>query len=857
MTSDLRPPRLSEMPRLLFDRMRRRLHDRPDTEHQITLNRLVFSVSIVSFLSITAWAGDVDAASLLKATYKAFIVYCAVTGTLFVHILWKPQPHVQRRVLGMGCDFTMISFLAVSGGIKAGFFYPLYLWTVFGNGFRFGIPYLYTAMAFANVGLIVALMTTGAWREYTGLSISLLASLILLPLYASKLIRDLSKAKRQAEEANSAKSMFLANVSHELRTPLNAIIGLGGLLQDQIRHVERRQMVSTIVSSGRSLLRLINSILDFSRIEAGQMPTQIVDVDLYEAVARLKAMLAVQAASKGLTFMVHITGRTPAHIMADYNHIEQILINLVANAIKFTESGFVVVTIDSIQQTASSARLRFEISDTGIGIPIEAQERIFESFAQADASVLDRFGGTGLGLTISRQLVHLLNGQMGLESAVGKGSTFWFEVDVKQAPINDTSDLSKSASILISHYRDFEIELEQAGISFVGVDRPEDVLEICETSPLFAGRRPVIFFDYRGASDHSMEAIVRSLTELQHLSSGLVVVTNDKGISQLPISMRSIFVSSLARRAGQDAVRRAIRVADRVLNGARTDSEHAFPLPSKSLAVLVAEDNKTNQMVIQKILERVGHRATLVNNGEAALDALAEEDFDIVLMDINMPVMNGIEATKLYRFASIGRKPVPIIALTADATSDSWARCQEAGMDGYATKPIEPARLLETIISVVSRAETHQAQAYEMTEHVAASRRSERRDEELVDMAALANLERLGGSAFISGLVSQFSSDAAELLSSLRVAVAEEDVESFRDTVHSLRGSAANLGATRVFSACLAVRDITSSQLAREGDAWVNRLMDDVDGTIELLRGNVLEHRNETALGVSALRCSH
>ena len=842
MYSTPRHPCSLESRRDLFARIRNRLRDRPDTEHEITLNRLMFSAAIVSFLAIATWAGDADAAVLLQATYIPFIVYFVVTLMLFTHILWQPRAHVQRRVLGMACDFAMISLLAFAGGVKAGFFYPLYLWTVFGNGFRFGIPYLYTAMTFANVSFIVVLAATGVWREYTGLSVSLLACLILLPLYAAKLIRDLSKAKRQAEAANSSKSMFLASVSHELRTPLNAIIGLGSLLQDQIRHAERGQMVSTIVNSGRSLLRLINSILDFSRIEAGRMPIQVVEVDLYEAVRRLKAMLAVQATSKGLTFMVHITGRTPAHVLADYNHIEQILINLVANAIKFTEKGFVVVTIDAIQQQADRIRLRFEVGDTGIGIPEEAQERIFESFAQADASILDRYGGTGLGLAISRQLVDMLNGKMGIESAVGKGSTFWFEVGVTQVSVYDTSEVDESTSILISRDREIKAELERAGISVVAVGRPEEALAICDTSPMFAGKQPVIVFDHRAATDGPPEALVDFLRRLQHVSSGLVVVTDDRGISQLSISMRSTFMSSLAWPAGQDAIRRAMRAA----NSKPADVEQVFVPAARSLSVLVAEDNRTNQMVIERILQRVGHRVALVDNGEAALEALEKNDFDVVLMDVNMPIMNGIEATKLHRFASIGQKRVPIVALTADATSDAWTRCQEAGMDGYATKPVEPARLLEIIDSVTSSADVHQAQTEGMANLAGADRSSESQDEELVDMMALANLERLGGRAFVSSLVAQFSSDAARLLSSLRTAMAEEDVKSFRDRLHSLRGSAANLGAAKVFSNCLTLRNITPSQLAREGDARVNRLMDDVDDTIELLKAYVLSHYNET-----------
>jgi two-component system sensor histidine kinase RpfC len=805
----------------------------------------MFSASIVSFLSIATWLGSADAAALLQATYRAFIMYFVVTLILFAHILSQPQACAQRRVFGMACDFAMISFLAMTGGFKAGFFYPLYLWTVFGNGFRFGIPYLYIAMALANVSFSVVLIITGVWREYIGLSISLLACLILLPLYAAKLIRDLSEAKLQAEEANRAKSTFLASVSHELRTPLNAIIGLGGLLHDQIRDAER-EMVSTIVDSGRSLLRLINSILDFSRIEAGRMPSEAVEVDLYEAIWRLKAMLAVQATSKGLTFGVHMTGRTPAHVLADYNHIEQILINLAANATKFTESGFVVITIDAVQEPPDRMRLRFEVADTGVGIPAEAQERIFESFEQADGSILDRYGGTGLGLAISRQLVNLLHGTMGLESKVGKGSTFWFEVDVTQVSVNDTAELGEVTAILVSCDDELKADLGRGGITVVQVERLDEASATFQTSSLSAGEQPILLLDLREMAA-APDAMADALRELREMTPALVAVTDDRGIAPLPISLRSIFVSSVAWPAGQHAIRRAIRSAKRALSSVSVDIEPALAPVTQSFAILVAEDNRTNQMVIEKTLERVGHRPKLVNNGEEALAALERDDFDLVLMDVNMPVMNGIEATKLYRFASIGPNRVPIVALTADATPDAWARCQEAGMDAYATKPIEPGRLLEIIDSVVSRAKIGQAQAHGIA-NGAADRHCEPKDEDMVDMIALANLERLGGHAFVSSLVSQFSNDAAELLSSLRLAVAEEDVKRFREAAHALRGSAANLGAAKVFSGCLALRSITPSQLALEGDAQLNRLMVDVDDTIEMLKAHVAACCSENAM---------
>jgi two-component system, sensor histidine kinase RpfC len=821
-----------------------RLRGRPDTEHEMTPNRLVFAGSVVVYLLIAARIGNADAAAMLRATYPAFVVYFIVSLAIFAHILWRPEISVWRRLVAMAADLAMISDAAAAGGLGTGFFYPFYLWTVFGNGFRFGVPYLYVAMGFANVGFIAVLLVTDAWRQQTGLSIALFACLIMLPLYAAKLIRHLSEAKWQAEEANRAKSTFLASVSHELRTPLNAIIGLGGLLHDQIRNPERRHMVSTIVNSGRSLLRLINTILDYSRIEAGRMPSEAMEVHLHEAMRRLEAMLGVQANSKGLNLGVHITGRTPAHILADYNHIEQVLINLTANAIKFTESGFVVVTVDAIHGKADRMRLRFEVSDTGIGIPVEARERIFESFAQADATILDRYGGTGLGLAISRQLVDLLNGRMGLESAVGKGSTFWFEVDVTQVPAKTTSEANETSAILVSRDEEIKDDIERAGIALIGVAPPGEASAVFRRSSRSAGGQPVILFDCREPVDES-----EALLDLRDASPGLVALTDDRGVAPLPISMRSMFASSIAWRAGPESIRRAVALARRALsNGAEGLQQiQTFAPAARSFSVLVAEDNRTNQMVIEKTLERVGHRATLVSNGEEALDALREADFDVILMDVNMPVMNGIEATKLYRFASIGRKHVPIVALTADATSDAWTRCQEAGMDGYATKPIEPARLLEIIDSVVGDADIGQAPGPGIASDGAADHCSAPEPRELVDLVAVADLRQLGGEAFVSGLISQFSSDAAELLSLLRAAVADENVKGFRNAAHALRGSAANLGAARVFSTCLAMRSITLSQLATEGDVRVKRLGEDVEATIEILKAHVAGGCNQNA----------
>ncbi len=851
MSSWLREPRAS----IVYVRdalawARSRVRGRPDSEHEMTPNRMVFATSVVLYLLIAAWTGDAAAVAILQSTYKAFIVYFITSLMVFAHILWKPHVSAHRRICAMVIDFGMISCAGAAGGIGTGFFYPFFLWTVFGNGFRFGVPYLYAAMVMANAGFLAVLSTTGAWHQSPGLSIALFACLIMLPLYAAKLIRKLSEAKRQAEEANRAKSAFLASVSHDVRTPLNAIIGLGDLLHDQLRNPECRHMALTIINSGRSLLRLINSILEFSLIEAGRMPSKVVQTDLYEALGQLKAMLAAQAMSPALTFGVHITARTPAHLLADFSHIEQILINLAANAIKFTEKGFVVVTVDAIQQQGERIRLRFEVSDTGIGIPAEAQDRIFESFVQADATIIDRYGGTGLGLAISKQLVNLLNGRMGLESTVGTGSTFWFEVDVTSiSPDDEQSEIGETTAVLFSRDDEIRATLENAGISVFQTTRADQVEAAVRAAQDTLGYQPVVFVDQRELADTSGSGM-NLIRDLRGITSGIVLVTDDPDVSGLSVPLRCMFATSLVRPVKENIVRHAVRLARPMqcrvlLDGPRTVN---FVSTARQLSVLVAEDNRTNQMVIVKTLERAGHSATVVNDGEAALNALEKNHFDLVLMDLNMPILNGIETTKLYRFANLGQPHVPIVALTADATMDAWARCLEAGMDGYVTKPIEPARLLDVIDSILTRPEVIQVQKEKNTTVFMKDRVTATENENLVDSAVLADLESLGGPTFVSDLVSQFSHDAAELLSSLRAAVADEDVQRFRDAAHALRGSAANLGVPNVFEACLALRTITSKKLALEGDAIVVRLLSDVDSAIDVLKAHVTTHHDNAVM---------
>lgn len=830
----LRAPEQVEPHLSPIQRLRQRLRSRPDSEHEMTPNRMIFAGSVVTYLLVATWLGSEDAHAMLLGTASGFAIYFVVSLGIFAHIVWKPGASKARRLFAMVSDFTMISYAAAVGGIATGFFYPFYLWTIFGNGFRFGIPFLHAAMLVGNIGFISVIAATGIWRDHLGLSIALSLCLVMLPLYAGKLIKKLSEAKEQAEQANRAKGAFLASVSHELRTPLNAVIGLGDLLRNQIGDPEQRKMVRTIADAGRTLLNLINSILDFSRIEAGKMPIHISDVDFYPEMRRVESLLTVPAAAKSIAFNVHISARTPRRIRCDFGHIEQVLVNLCANAIKFTSSGHVVVTVDTVHADDERLRLRFEVADTGIGIAPSAQKQIFEAFAQADSTILDRFGGTGLGLAISKQLVMLMNGEVGLESELGKGSTFWFEIETTPLPCEPAA-LPDLPPIQV-FTRDAELARAVRDLGF----RPATVTAVGELLAAAhedeSGSPPIAIVDCAAIGAGQLD---ETLAALRGCGARVLLVGDTAGVSLADVFARRDSLTSLVRPVHPADLRNALELAALKSGSMTEDSLLAPQAPAsrRSLSVLVAEDNGTNQMVIGKILERAGHRATIVNNGQEALDALREGAFDLVLMDVNMPVLNGIEATKLHRFATVGLPQVPIVALTADATADAVARCEEAGMNAYATKPIEPAKLIEIIDRVTSEvASADEAAQKRVPAEFAFSDES---TESPIDSSKLEDLENLGGRHFVAELAFQFSQDSENLLRQLRTAAAKGDVSSFREALHALRSCAANVGATRVFQFCLTLRSRNDNELRNHGEDGLRPLEEEVQRALANLAAHI------------------
>lgn len=696
-----------------------------DREHEILLNRMVFCAIFSLLLYFGNWHNNNETNEIVLNLKTIHLCYSLAGAALLAHLIVTKRISPWRRVIGIIVDVTVISSGMSLGGEFTAVGYTLFLWVVFGNGFRFGTNYLYFAAGLTLAGFSVAILRNPFWNEHVYLDIGLYCGLIMLPAYAARLIKKISDALQKAEEANRAKGLFIASVSHELRTPLTSIIGLGELLQSTSLTSEQDNMVRTISSAGRSLLRMINSILNIAKAEESQRTISTEKIDLFQLLSDIRAMLSVQAQSKETQLVFEINPSTPQYILGNLRHLEEILINLVGNAVKFTLRGSVRVLMEATPAQNGKFVLRCNIYDTGIGIAPDKQEKIFERFTQADETIIDQFGGSGLGLAITKQLVELYGGKIGVNSALGQGSHFWFEMDVMS-------------------------------------------------------------------------------------------VTAEQTVEPKEPSTQMIFPDGLIEQA-----------------------------PAQAYKILVAEDNLTNQKIITKILTLAGHNVTAVDDGEKALDALLGEQFDIALMDINMPVMNGLEATRLYHFSDTGHDHTPIIALTADASEQTRRRCLDAGIRAFCTKPIETDRLL----AIISQVANTYSLMRPSTKTKAANKPVFNFDarKPAIDPEFLANLTRLGGVEFCNDIVSDFLNESDALANSIKDAVSKNDLAAFHDTCHALQSCSGNVGAVSTVDLLIKLQQIDAESLKKSGPKILKSLSAELDAVRNVLFNRVDDTQTQPA----------
>jgi two-component system sensor histidine kinase RpfC len=773
------------------------------------LLRVAISVAVLTYLSVRHYPIPLDQT---PPHWLAFLSAFLVVSVIVAMSAYRDRKtSVPRRLSANAMDIAAVSYLMASTPEEGAPLFVLYLWITLGNGFRFGVKPMVVSATLSVIGFTAVVASSDLWRVHMMLTVGVMTALVILPGYAAHLIRQLHKARERAEEASAAKGRFLARMSHELRTPLNSILGTTDILRNNRQQSkEDNDLLEVIQDSVSVSLRQIDNILDFSKLEAGKLQLDHAEFDLHELVNSTTRMVDPMARDKQLRVTVNISPEVPYLLVGDPHHLREILLNLLSNAVKFTNTGYVAVEVRLTDKDEQDALIHFEIRDTGIGIAPEALERIWESFSQEDTDTTRRYGGTGLGTTIAKQLVELMGGNIDVASLKGRGTAVWFSLPLRmQANPFGLSDKIAGARVLavVAHPR--------------SVAALQDVIDDIDGSVTFAGSVAEAASLYgRGVRLGNLWHLVlvddRLATDAQrtHLAQSLTGKTTQMRtpvylLSDTPPDLEELYAwgytAALPSQLSSTVLARLIHA-----------SRHYSDEPAKPSAVvrvepwawgrdskvtprvLIADDNRTNRLILSQILESAGYDVESVGDGDAALDRLMAGGYKAAVLDMHMPGLDGVELLQQYRMLR-PNSTVPMIMLTADATFGAKRDSADAGASAFLTKPAKSEVLLSTLERLI-----HDNEVRVLTPMLrpAAPERSDNRAP-VLDLTVLAELDRLcRDPKKLTDVVTTFESEAVSLLDGIATAVGARDHSAYAEWVHALKGNAANVGAVKLVDAC-------------------------------------------------------